>query len=714
MFGYEKIQLSLSLSWVLFWALILVAGFYSFFVYRITLPPVSRIKKIILSTLRFSALLILIFILFEPILILEKKIKIEPINLVFIDNSRSLKSNDGTSKAANVLDLALKLADSDLKNNLEFFSFGVGVNKIENDKLKDELNFDENVTNFNKIFNPELIKDKNVASITIISDGVITDGSTPTYSAEKFGLPIYTVAIGDSSSRKDLVIKNVIFNEYVYAKTPTTISATVLNEGFSGQEVNVSLKEADKLIEEQKIFLNNNGINSVNFSYKPETSGEKKLKVQISQLNGESSFANNSYPFYLNVRSNKIKIIIISGNPGADLTFIKNSLATEDNFSINTLTQIRNSEFLELNPYQKIDSADIFFLLSFPNKETSQELVNKIADKIVNKRKPFFILINNSTDLTRLSKISPELPVILQNTGRDYLLTQPQINLNEIDNPIISNNIDITDWNDMPPILYPSGDIRPKPESKVLVYAKTESNNFKQPLIICRNFSSRRSISFLGKDFWRWKLQTASKKIRLFDNLFINIAKWLSVTDEQKPFNVKTLKKFYSVGDEVEFVAEVYDEAFNPMNDAEVNIKLQSGDLKLSTQLSSIGNGLYEGKIQLSKSGDYEFNAEAIVNGKLYMQSSGKFNIGDLDVEMIDTKMNFELLNTFAQKTNGKLFFPEDYGKLREEIRNRINKSSDEKIVESQIKLWSNEWLMIISILLFSLEWFLRKQNGML
>lgn len=714
MFGYEKIQLSLSLSWVLFWALILVAGFYSFFVYRITLPPVSRIKKIILSTLRFSALLILIFILFEPILILEKKIKIEPINLVFIDNSRSLKSNDGTSKAANVLDLALKLADSDLKNNLEFFSFGVGVNKIENDKLKDELNFDENVTNFNKIFNPELIKDKNVASITIISDGVITDGSTPIYSAEKFGLPIFTVAIGDSSSRKDLVIKNVIFNEYVYAKTPTTISATILNEGFSGQEVNVSLKEADKLIEEQKIFLNNNGINSVNFSYKPETSGEKKLKVQISQLNGESSFANNSYPFYLNVRSNKIKIIIISGNPGADLTFIKNSLATEDNFSINTLTQIRNSEFLELNPYQKIDSADIFFLLSFPNKETSQELVNKIADKIVNKRKPFFILINNSTDLTRLSKISPELPVILQNTGRDYLLTQPQINLNEIDNPIISNNIDITDWNDMPPILYPSGDIRPKPESKVLVYAKTESNNFKQPLIICRNFSSRRSISFLGKDFWRWKLQTASKKIRLFDNLFINIAKWLSVTDEQKPFNVKTLKKFYSVGDEVEFVAEVYDEAFNPMNDAEVNIKLQSGDLKLSTQLSSIGNGLYEGKIQLSKSGDYEFNAEAIVNGKLYMQSSGKFNIGDLDVEMIDTKMNFELLNTFAQKTNGKLFFPEDYGKLREEIRNRINKSSDEKIVESQIKLWSNEWLMIISILLFSLEWFLRKQNGML
>jgi hypothetical protein len=32
----------------------------------------------------------------------------------------------------------------------------------------------------------------------------------------------------------------------------------------------------------------------------------------------------------------------------------------------------------------------------------------------------------------------------------------------------------------------------------------------------------------------------------------------------------------------------------------------------------------------------------------------------------------------------------------------------------SDINLWSNEWLLMIAIFLFGLEWFLRKRSGML
>jgi hypothetical protein len=41
-------------------------------------------------------------------------------------------------------------------------------------------------------------------------------------------------------------------------------------------------------------------------------------------------------------------------------------------------------------------------------------------------------------------------------------------------------------------------------------------------------------------------------------------------------------------------------------------------------------------------------------------------------------------------------------------------KSLRDKIVTSDITLWSDEWLMVIAIFLFSLEWFLRKRAGML
>ena len=61
------------------------------------------------------------------------------------------------------------------------------------------------------------------------------EGSTPIYSAEKTGIPVYTVGIGDSARKNDIEIKNVINNEFIYAETPTTILATIINKGFPGK-----------------------------------------------------------------------------------------------------------------------------------------------------------------------------------------------------------------------------------------------------------------------------------------------------------------------------------------------------------------------------------------------------------------------------------------------------------------------------------------------
>lgn len=714
MFGYDKIDVSLSFSWIVFTLLIIAALAYSIFVYRFTLPPVSEIKRWMLTLLRFLALSVLIIVFFEPVLSLERKVKVEPVNLVFVDNSKSMKISDGTKRAETTLSLIDELENSEIRRNIIYYSFGNDVKELGENKISDKLNFNESATNFSKLFNPDFLLDKNVASFTIISDGVITDGASPVYSAEKFGVPVIAVAIGDSSRKKDVLIKNVLFNEYVYAETPTQISATILNNGFEGQIVNAGLYEGNTLIEQQAIRFDESGVNSINFTYTPQQSGEKKLSIRINNLSGESTTANNVYPFFLNVRSNKIKILLISGSPSADLSFIRNALQKENNFQVNTLTQVSSSNFIEINPNQKIDSADVIFLLSFPNRQTSQEIFNRVREKILNKNTPFFLMLDNSTDISKLQQISNELPINVKTLRGDYLNAQPDLNTDELNNPIISSNINLNDWNNLPPILYSSGDISVKAESKVLSFIRVDNNRLKQPLIVSRNFASKRSVCFIGKDFWKWKLQTATKNIQLYDNLVINAAKWLSVTDEQKQFNVRTLRKFYSSGDDIEFVAELYDEALNPINDGEINIKVKSANDEQEISLSSIGNGLYEGKMKLLKAGDYTFFAEAILNEKVYKKDSGRFNVGDIDIELIETRMNYELLNDLANRTGGALIFPQESEMLISKINESIRKVSDEKIVESQFRLWSSEWMLVIAILLFSIEWFIRKQSGML
>jgi hypothetical protein len=218
----------------------------------------------------------------------------------------------------------------------------------------------------------------------------------------------------------------------------------------------------------------------------------------------------------------------------------------------------------------------------------------------------------------------------------------------------------------------------------------------------------------LAKDIWRWKLQTAVKELDLFDRFISNSVKWLHSSDEEKQVKIKTSKKIYSLGEEIEFSGEVYDELFNPVSDAEVIVNISGSDQKNEIKLTSLGSGLYEGKFQGNKPGDYSFSGSAIEGQKKLGTDAGKFNIGEIDIEMMDARMNYEFLSSLAVQTGGKFFSYNDYSQLFD-ILNRINKdSAKEKINVSEINLWSDEWLLGLTILIFSIEWFIRKRSGML
>ena len=107
-------------------------------------------------------------------------------------------------------------------------------------------------------------------------------------------------------------------------------------------------------------------------------------------------------------------------------------------------------------------------------------------------------------------------------------------------------------------------------------------------------------------------------------------------------------------------------------------------------------------------------SGNAVLNGKLLGDDKGSFNIGDVDIEKIDTRMNYEFLNLLANQTKGQYFSPDSYDDLLKMLKDINTKSSKEKMITSEIRLWSDEWLLIIVILLFAAEWFIRKRAGML
>ena len=307
MFGYEDIQLSLAYSAAYLIISFFLIALYSFYVYRFTIPQIHPYKKALLITLRVLALIVLCLILFEPILNLSKKITLEPGNLVFIDNSRSLNIDDGSNRIEAVQKILNDFSSNASESNITFLEFGNSVRNIGVDSLE-KINFSDGTTNLQDIFNYVKNSDKNIASITLVTDGVITSGSNPYYDAINLGIPVFTIGIGDTTQRKDVELKKILHNDFLYAETPTNIIATISNKGFAGRIMSQQLyMKIINSFRSRQLSLSNAGIQNISFDYKAQTSGEKKLSIQLSSLTDEFTTANNKQVFYVNILSNKIK-----------------------------------------------------------------------------------------------------------------------------------------------------------------------------------------------------------------------------------------------------------------------------------------------------------------------------------------------------------------------------------------------------------------------
>ena len=715
MFGYEDINLTLTFPVIyLFLSLFLIAA-YSFYVYRYTIPQIQPFKKIVLVTLRVLALLILCLILFEPILNLSKKLTLEPSNFVFIDNSRSIRIDDGTNRLSTIKKIVNDFSVNASESNLTFYEFGNSVKPIDVDSL-DKLNFSDGATNLQDVFKTVQNSEKNIASVTIVSDGVITSGSNPYYDALNLGIPVFTIGIGDTTQHTDVEIKKVLHNDIVYVETPTNIISTISNKGFSGDLITAALYEDNKFISQQTVKLSPSGIQNITFDYSPQSSGEKKLSIQLSSLKGEFTTANNKQVFYVNVLSNKIKVLLLASSPNADITFIKNALKRDENIQVNSIVQISYNKFQNELNYNVIDSADVLFLIGFPSDKTPQELLSRVITKIKDKETPFFFTLSSGISINKLQSFGNVLPFnIIQMIGGSKEV-QPYLLPEQAANPIFqqTDKNPLNDWNNLPPVSQPNAVFSPRVESKTLAQIKMNNNVVNSPLIISSSFSGRRSIAVLAKDIWKWKLQIAPKGLDLFDSFIVNSLRWLRTGVDQKLVRVNTSKKNYSQGERVEFTAEVFDESLNPVSDAGIKIKITSQKNNYETDMQNIGSGLYEGSIIINETGDFKYSAEAVVNNHLLGKDEGSFNIGEIDIEMANPVMNYSLLNLMANESGGEFFFANDYSSLLNKLRELKINSSKEKIVTSEIALWSDTWLLIIAVLLFSFEWFLRKRNGML
>ncbi|MDR2512169.1 MAG: hypothetical protein LBC89_06940, partial [Bacteroidales bacterium] len=238
--------------WLLPICLILAVGWSLLSYFRNKKLSFSKTQITILAILRFFACSIILVLLLSLFVRIEKKELIKPDLVLLHDNSESLKNTKNQEKwLENWMDFSKKL---EKKYNVVRLSFGKNISS------ENEMNFSEKNTDIANALQ-EVRKrygSKNLSAVVLASDGIITSGEHPITAVQNISVPIYSIALGDTTTFQDIFIQNIDHNRYAYLGNQSTIEINIAAKKAANTKANISLFQEKKIIANQEIIINSN------------------------------------------------------------------------------------------------------------------------------------------------------------------------------------------------------------------------------------------------------------------------------------------------------------------------------------------------------------------------------------------------------------------------------------------------------------------------
>ena len=200
----------------------------------------------------------------------------------------------------------------------------------------------------------------------------------------------------------------------------------------------------------------------------------------------------------------------------------------------------------------------------------------------------------------------------------------------------------------------------------------------------------------------------------LLETFLGNCVRWLTTRDDDRRVKIAPVKESFTSQEAAEFSGQVYDESMQPVDNAVVTLSVKRGNETNDVTMNAVGHGQYEGRLEGLQEGDYQYRGIARAGSTVLGQDAGTFSIGGLNIEFQNTRTNALLLRQIAQRTGGSYLEPDQVDRLPGAIRSLASAQPREVVHASEYELWNIQWSLLVIVLLFSLEWLLRKRSGML
>jgi hypothetical protein len=458
--------------------------------------------------------------------------------------------------------------------------------------------------------------------------------------------------------------------------------------------------------------------------------GEASLTLRLPVESDESLPENNQHKFRINIRVEKLKVLVVESLPRWEFRYLRNALARDPGVEMHSilfhpgLGLGGGLHYLQGFPNTKeaISRYDVIFLgdvgigqneLTERDAELIKGLVEQQASGLI------FLPGRRSRQLTFLSSPLKELlPVLydesraegvdLQNestltlstAGRRHLLTR--FDADEARNDAL--------WKQLPGFFWSAAVEKSRPGSEVIAVHSSLRNSWgRMPLLVTRPAGNGK-VLFMGTDSaWRWRRGVEDKYHYRF---WSQVVRWMA--HQRHLSEVEGVRLAFSpevpqAGDTVFLQSTILDAAGFPIEGGRVAGKAMSPSgraERLDFTPVEGGWGVFKSSFVPSEGGEYKLTITAEEHGR-HLETG--LLVVQPQLEKQGRPANVQILKEIASMTQGASATADDLpGILRQ-----ISVLPNPQPVEQRIRLWSNPWWGGCVLFALGIYWTGRKLAGM-
>jgi len=687
---------SVSGWWVL--ACLALGALYAWLLYRKP-TSLSQTTLYLLSAARAITVAVIALLLLSPLIKSVSSRPEKPLVLVAQDNSSSIplfKPKDfDPAKFVSQLGELKKALGSDY--DVREFNFS-------ND-LKDSLSkkFNGKQTDISAAFRglTDRFANQNIGALVLATDGIYNKGSSPQYVAKNLKTNIYTIALGDTVPKRDLLIANVNYNKTAFLGNDFEVE--VLTEAYQskGENIRMNVSEDGASISNQSIAVPANDFRKViPLKLHADRKGIHKFTISLQPIANEISTANNTETIYVEVLDVKQKILLLYNGTHPDIGAIKASLESNRNYEIKT-SLVTEADLAKLSTYSVV----ILYQLPAMRSVMPAALQNQLTKLKI----PLWYIIGAQSDIYQVNRLQKIIQINMTRYDMQEVFASPKPDFSAFTLSDSTRRLLPL----LPPLLAPFGNYSAPSAQSVLLKQKIGSVETSYPLLAFGEDAGTRIAVLTAEGIWKWRLAeyAANGNYSAVDELLSQSVQYLTAKGDHSRFRVYPAKNVFDESEDVILNAELYNDALELINTPDVKIDLKSKSGKTYSFIFTRNGQSYQLNAGTLPPDDYTYASSTKLGDKT-LTASGQLAVKPLNAETRQSAADHHLLYNLAKDNGGQMLMPSQIHQLAALIRKNENIKTIVYDDKNYRDLVDEKWVFVLILALLSAEWFMRKREG--